>query len=74
MKLNINIPTETKGGFPITKFKMMAQPEKIVSKDTLIYSGMVDLPNVKGIEIRWDENGKCANTDRPDCFIEIVKK
>lgn len=65
---------ETKGGYEIKEFKKLEIPLNRGILKPMIYSGIIFDPNPfinRDIELLWNEDGKCANYSREDCFIKF---
>lgn len=64
----------TNGGFIIENFEILEEPIPKFSGPH-IYGGLVkDVPiadHKEDFYITWDENGRCSNKSRKDCFIDV---
>lgn len=67
--------TETVAGYPVTDFKKLETPTKRGwPLKPLIYVGTVHVPDLGDTKVEWNEDGKCANYIRNDCFIDTTDR
>ncbi len=73
---------KTLGGYKITEFKKLSKTDSeyeniLINNYTFlkpqIYSGVVDDPKCGTNLVLWNEDGKCSNYSREDCFIDVSK-
>jgi hypothetical protein len=72
--LGYKTPVKTNGGYLVRELKRLSVLESRGNLKPFVYEGRIDdsvcpwLGN--NVLVKWDVDGKCANWDRKDCFID----
>lgn len=62
----------TIGGFEVITFERLIAPIILQQSNELVFQGVVKTPDFGIIKIFWDKNGKCSNSHRKDCNVNIL--